>query len=62
MKTSNELLGKAHAELDRAVDRCYRKDPFPSDLDRVEFLFQLYEQITAPLLPLVARRRTKGTR
>ncbi len=44
-------LAKAHTELDRAVDRCYRKDPFPSDRARVEYLFQLYEQLTAPLLP-----------
>ena len=46
-------LTKAHTELDRAVDRCYRQEPFPSarDRDRVEYPFQLYEQLTAPLLP-----------
>ena len=33
------VLAKAHAELDRAVDRCYRKEPFASDRARVEFLF-----------------------
>ena len=44
-------LAKAHAALDHAVDRCYRKDPFPSDRARVEFLFALYETLTAPLLP-----------
>lgn len=43
-------LAKAHVELDRAVDRCYRKEPFPSDRARVEFLFQLYEKLTAPLI------------
>jgi hypothetical protein len=42
-------LLKSHQALDRAVDRCYRKEPFASDRQRVEFLFQLYEQITAPL-------------
>ena len=42
---------KAHTELDRAMDRCYRTEPFPSDRARVEYLFQLYEQLTAPLLP-----------
>ena len=31
-------LLKAHQELDRAVDRCYRPDPFPSDRQRVEYL------------------------
>lgn len=42
-------LAKAHESLDRAVDRCYRKDPFATDRQRVEFLFALYEQLTAPL-------------
>ena len=39
---------KAHTELDGAVDRCYCKDPFPGDRARVEYPFQLYEQLTAP--------------
>jgi hypothetical protein len=42
-------LAKAHEALDRAVDRCYRKDPFLTDRQRVEYLFALYEQLTAPL-------------
>jgi hypothetical protein len=45
-------LVKAHAELDRAVDQCYRSAPFTSDRQRVEFLFALYEQYTSPLLPI----------
>jgi hypothetical protein len=44
-------LAKAHARLDCAVDRCYRSQPFTSDRQRVEFLFALYERITAPLVP-----------
>ncbi len=51
------ILAKAHAELDRAVDRCYRKEPFPSDRARVEFLFKLYEQLTAPLLPPAVKKK-----
>ena len=43
-------LAKAHAELDRAVEKCYRKEPFTSDRERVEYLFALYEKITAPLM------------
>ena len=31
-------LLKAHQQLDRAVDRCYRPEPFPSDRHRVEDL------------------------
>jgi len=50
-------LQKAHAELDRAVDRCYRREPFTSDRQRVEYLFMLYEQITAPLVAAAKPKR-----
>ena len=40
----------AHQGLDRAVERCYRPEPFPSDRHRVEYLFALYENLTAPLV------------
>ncbi len=43
-------LVKAHAALDKAVDKCYRPQPFPSDAKRVEFLFELYEKYAAGLL------------
>jgi hypothetical protein len=54
-------LLKAHQQLDRAVDRCYRPEPFPSDRHRVEYLFALYEQLTAPLVAAAkpARKRQK---
>lgn len=42
-------LTKAHNELDKAVDACYGKKSFTSDVERMEFLFNLYEQYTAPL-------------
>jgi hypothetical protein len=51
-----ELL-KAHTELDRAVEKCYRPEPFHSDRERMEFLFALYEKLTAPLLPVTSKRR-----
>ena len=54
-------LGKAHAELDRAVDLCYRPEKFESDRHRVEFLFGLYEKLTAPLLPLSKPKKNKRT-
>jgi len=41
-------LLKAHQQLDRAVDRCYRPDLFPSDRHRIEYLFARYEQLTVP--------------
>ena len=54
-------LLKAHQQLDRAVDRCYRPEPFPSDRHRVEYLFALYEQFTAPLVA-AAKPARKGRR
>lgn len=45
-------LVQAHARLDRAVERCYRREPFASDRERVEYLFSLYEQLSASLYPL----------
>ena len=43
------VLLKAHAALDRAAELCYRLKPFESDRKRVEFLFALYEKLSAPL-------------
>ncbi|HVM46606.1 MAG TPA: DNA methyltransferase [Candidatus Acidoferrum sp.] len=53
-------LLKAHRELDRAVDRCYRPEPFASDRQRVEYLFALYEKLTAPLV--AAAKPARGRR
>jgi len=39
-------LREAHAELDRAVDRCYRSKPFASDEERLQLLFEMYEDLT----------------
>ena len=47
--TPADLL-KAHQELDRAVDLCYRPQPFVTETARVEFLFNLYAQYTESLL------------
>jgi len=49
-------LAKAHAKLDRAVDRCYRSQPFPNERNRIEYLFKLYQKLTTPLLPAKKRR------
>lgn len=54
------VLAKAHADLDRTVDLCYRPQPFQNDRQRVEFLFGLYEKLIAPLIaPVKKRRRPK---
>jgi hypothetical protein len=52
-------LVAAHAALDRAVDRCYQKQPFTSDTQRLELLFSLYERLTTPLLPTTPPRRRR---
>lgn len=44
-------LAKAHAELDRAVDKAYGRTAFASEIERVAFLFDRYEKLTRPLLP-----------
>ncbi len=43
-------LRKAHANLDRAIERLYRRKPFESDRERIECLFERYEQYVQPLL------------
>ncbi len=55
-------LVKAHQALDRAVDRCYRKQPFADERNRLEFLFDLYNQYTAPLAITPMKRREKRPR
>jgi len=52
-------LLKAHQTLDHAVDRCYRREPFPSDRQRVEHLFALYEKITAPLVAAAGPKKLR---
>ena len=52
-------LVKGYADLDGAVGLCYRPQPFESERHRVEFLFALYEKLTAPLLPATKPKRGK---
>jgi hypothetical protein len=52
-------LVKAHQALDKAVDKCYRPQPFTSDAKRVEFLFELYEKYVAGLLAGEKPKRKK---
>jgi hypothetical protein len=47
--TMPPLLVKAHQALDKAVDLCYRPQPFVSETKRIEYLFELYEKYTAGL-------------
>ena len=36
-------LTKAHEKIDRAVELCYRSKKFNSDLERLQYLFELYD-------------------
>ncbi len=62
--TMPPALQKAHQALDKAVDRAYRatsnkSGPFTNEAERVAFLFDLYQQYTAPLLPKKKPKRRK---
>jgi len=46
------VLRKAHEVLDRAVDAAYRTARFVHERNRVEFLFQLYQQYSSPITAL----------
>jgi hypothetical protein len=52
-------LAKAHAALDRAVDRCYRSRPFAGEVNRVEYLFKEYQRLASPLMPAKTTRKRK---
>lgn len=57
--TMPPALVKAHQELDKAVDLCYRPQPFSSETKRIEFLFELYEKYTKPLLSQIKLKKKK---
>ena len=57
--TMPPALARAHQVLDRAVDRCYRPQPFATELARLEFLFGLYQQLSAPLAPAAAKAKAR---
>jgi hypothetical protein len=56
-------LVKAHRALDVAVDKSYRKATFKSELERVEYLFGLYEHyssgLTAGILPAIVKGKRR---
>lgn len=55
-------LRRAHDALDRDVDRCFRAQPFPSERNRLEYLFALYEQLSAPLTAAHPTRKRRSRR
>nr|WP_197429027.1 type IIL restriction-modification enzyme MmeI [Phnomibacter ginsenosidimutans] len=53
------VLVKAHQALDKAVDLCYRPQPFTSETKRIEYLFELYDQYTAGLFAGEGKKKGK---
>lgn len=51
------LLVKAHQQLDKAVDLCYRPQPFINETKRIEYLFELYDKYTAGLFAKEKKRK-----
>lgn len=52
-------LVKAHQELDKAVDACYSKQVFTTELSRLGFLFHLYKKYTAPMFEVKRKKIRK---
>ena len=52
-------LVKAHQQLDKAVDAAYGKT-FKNEAERVAHLFELYQQLTAPLVQETKVKKRKG--
>ena len=56
-----ELL-EAHRKTDEAVDAAYGSRRFKTDLERLEFLFDLYRQYTDPLTQLAEKETRRARR
>jgi hypothetical protein len=65
--TMPPALLKAHQKLDAAVDKAYQSSgsnkTYPSDAERVAFLFELYQRITSllPTVPVKGKRQPRKT-
>ena len=53
-------LVKAHQKLDKAVETAYGKTDFKTEAERVAFLFERYQQISAPLIPMIEAKKRKS--
>jgi hypothetical protein len=60
--TMPRSLLEAHRRLDAAVDRCYHPAPFTNELNRLEFLFDLYRKYTLPLIGVSEQSRRRRRR
>jgi hypothetical protein len=57
--TMPPVLVKAHQQLDKAVDLCYRPQPFLNETKRIEFLFELYDKYTSGMFAEEKKKKVK---
>lgn len=55
-------LKQAHEELDKAVEQCYRIQPFTSDTERLEYLFKLYEEMIKKDTLFAKQKKTRKSK
>lgn len=60
--TMPKELSGAHRANDEAVDACYGKQRFKNELERLEFLFDLYRKYTEPLAVIEEAETRKAKR
>jgi hypothetical protein len=61
-RTMPKGLREAHAELDNAIEQCYRLQPFSSDTERLEYLFKLYEEMTKKDTLFAKQKKVRKTK
>lgn len=55
-------LKNVHQELDEAVEKCYRLQPFKSDTERLEYLFKLYEEMVKKDTLFAKQKKSRKTK
>ncbi len=55
-------LKQAHKELDEAVEKCYRLQPFKNDTERLEYLFKQYEEMVKADTLFAKQKRKRKTK
>jgi hypothetical protein len=55
-------LKQAHEELDEAIEKCYRLQPFKTDTERLEYLFKLYEEMVKKDTLFAKQKKTGKTK
>jgi len=52
-------LKLAHEELDRAIEQCYRLQPFTTDTERLEYLFKKYDEMSKQNTLFAKQKKTR---